>query len=138
MRSLRHDNGARVKANAWPGRKYAPNIAGRRASLSGPTFVMGPIATACGPSGSASHRPFASRARDREVVVPHFDLNVLPAKARYFRDEDVLCRGFVEVDRRHPSSWSRCKAIQSLLDGEEITNRVPSRKRHGRNRSTAP
>ena len=38
--------------------------------------------------------------------------------------------GFVQIDRRLPAGGTGRKPIQPLLDGQQIANRIPARKRH--------
>ena len=45
---------------------------------------------------------------------------------------DVFVGGFMDVDRRNPACGAGREPVEPLLDGQQIANRIPARKRHDR------
>lgn len=80
----------------------------------------------------AGNLTFPTLSRNLYPPVVHLYVHVVSAKARQFRGDDVLVSGFVNVYRWSPAGWRGRKAVQALLNGQQIANRIPSRKRHVR------
>ncbi len=78
---------------------------------------------------------FMPHARERDATVVNVNLHVLALEAWKFGRDDVSIPGFVQVHGWHPARRSRRKAVQPLLNGQEVTNGIPPRKRHEPDRS---
>src|SRR5262245_13716903 len=67
-----------------------------------------------------------------DLDLPFADLyvHVVAAESRKLRRDDVFVHGFVHIDRGNPAGRSGRKSIETLLDGQQITERIPPRKGH--------
>ena len=72
----------------------------------------------------------AACARERQVAVVHVDVEVFAANAGNLGRDDISLVGFEDIHRRHPTGGARRKAVQSLLDREQIADRIPPDERH--------
>ena len=74
---------------------------------------------------------FVSQTRECDpAVVVHRDLKIVSIDAGQFRDDDVLVGRLEEIDRRSPPCRAGSKTVQALLNGEQVSNRIPARERH--------
>jgi hypothetical protein len=78
--------------------------------------------------------PVASHALERHTPVVDVNADILALEPWELGGNHVVVRGLVNIDRRHPATWTRRHA--AALDGEEIAERIPARKRHGIDAST--
>jgi elongation factor P len=74
--------------------------------------------------------PLAARARESQPPVVHVNLDVVPGQAGKLRDDDVVIGCLMEIDGRVPALGPGSEPVQALLDGKQITERIPARERH--------
>lgn len=78
----------------------------------------------------ARRRPLVTNARNGQAAVAHLNLQVLASEARQFSGQDVLVGRLVQVDRRGPPGHSWRKAVEVLLNGQQVANGIPAREGH--------
>ena len=67
---------------------------------------------------------------ERESSVLHLDADLFASNPGELRGHDEGLGRLAEIHRRCPSLWTGGNALQSMLDREEVPQRVPSCKRH--------
>ena len=76
---------------------------------------------------------FAALTRNLDSAVVHLNLHVIPRETGNLRRDDVLVGGLVDVNRGNPAGRVGREPVQTLLDGQQIADRIPSRKGHAVN-----